>query len=467
MAYDDLLHRIENIDFRRILQESKTGYVITDEKGFILFHNPAYVQMLQLPDSVVGINIQKWVDDGATKFSVALMALREKRRMIRASIIWKSIPYLATSELICDPGGKIIGTVTNLRNQTDFESLQDEIRKGRLMLQSMEDTVTRTDSNGPSFIAVSQAMRDVFRTADTIRHMDPTIFLCGESGVGKEIVARYIHSVGLRRNAPFVAVNCGAIPENLLESELFGYAGGSFTGANRAGKRGLLEAATGGILFLDEIGDLPLAMQVKLLRVLENATYMRVGEQIERPVELQFISASHQDLSKKVREGTFREDLYYRLNVVPIKIPALRERREDIIPLCQYYLSRYNEKYRQKKQFSTQALDCLRTFDWPGNVRQLKNAVERLVATCMQDKIRREDLHFDSSEMFCMGDDARSETHIHVRSITTFDEAVAETERQLLVLAREKYGSCRRMAAALGIDYSTVARKLKAYGLSS
>jgi len=239
-------------------------------------------------------------------------------------------------------------------------------------------------------VARSQVMQRVFHLVEHLRESDATVLITGESGTGKELVARAIHSRSLRAGRPFLAVNCGALPENLLETELFGHARGAFTGAVRD-KLGRFEAAGDGTVFLDEVGDLPLPLQVKLLRVLQERTFERVGETLTRPFRARVVAATHQNLAKAVAEKRFREDLFYRLNVVPIALPSLRERREDLELLIVHLLERVGQRTRALR-LSPSAMRALLSFDWPGNVRQLENALEYATAVCEGQTIHREDL---------------------------------------------------------------------------
>lgn len=240
-------------------------------------------------------------------------------------------------------------------------------------------------------VARSPAMARIFALVENLRHTEATILISGESGTGKELLARLIHDQSPRRQGPFVAVNCGALPHELLEAEMFGHVRGAFTGAVRD-RIGRCEAASEGTLFLDEVGDLPLALQVKLLRVLQDGTFQRLGENQTRISRARVVTATHVDLSKSVREGRFREDLYYRLRVVPIEIPPLRRRREDIEPLAQVLLARVGARHGRALRISPDALRVLLDHDWPGNVRELENALEYAVTVCQGQTIHPDDL---------------------------------------------------------------------------
>jgi transcriptional regulator with PAS, ATPase and Fis domain len=282
---------------------------------------------------------------------------------------------------------------------------------------------------------------------------DFTVMITGESGVGKEVLAKFLHINSHRSKGNFIKVNCGAIPENLIESELFGYERGAFTGASVEGKPGLFEIAHGGTIFLDEIGELPYNMQVKLLRVLQEGEFTRVGGVMPRKADVRVVAATHRNLEEMVNERLFREDLYYRLNVIPILVPPLRERPADILALIRYFLEGINAKYHWQKRFGRDALDALHDYHWPGNIRELKNVVERVVAMSRDDIIACDDL---PNKIVAQN---RESVMRYLTDIVPLEEAVAGVEEALLTKAFEKYGNVRAAAKALGIDASTFVRK--------
>ncbi|WP_165876411.1 sigma-54 interaction domain-containing protein, partial [Heliophilum fasciatum] len=287
-----------------------------------------------------------------------------------------------------------------------------------------------------------------------VAKVDSTVLLLGESGVGKEGLAKLLHTQSGRAQGPFIKVNCGAIPEPLLESELFGYESGAFTGAKKEGKMGMFELAHNGTLFLDEIGDLPINLQVKLLRVLQEREIVRVGGTKPRAINVRILAATHRDLGAMAQEGRFREDLFFRLNVVPIAIPPLRQRRSDIIPLLYHFRDKFSKKYGIIRDFTPEVVDAFFSFDWPGNVRELENMVERLMVVSPGELI-------DSSQLppnFQVRLPEKS--GLVVRSLMPLKEAVAELERQLITKAMEEYGSTYKAAEVLGVNQSTVARRV-------
>ena len=290
-------------------------------------------------------------------------------------------------------GGPCLVSLTVAPLETDAPGACDPRIMYIVVLRPAEEE--EVDSGGPTFfsgaIASSPAMLQIFRLIENLRHSEATVLITGESGTGKEVVARAVHQHSPRRDGPFIAVNCGALPGELLESELFGHARGSFTGAHRD-RAGRFELASKGTLFLDEIGELPLPLQVKLLRVLQERTYERVGESESRTSNARIIAATNVDPRRAILEGRMREDLYYRLRVVPIDVPPLRSRREDIQPLANYLLTRACSQQGLVKRLSPQAVRVLLDYSWPGNIRELANAIEYVVAVSRKETILPEDL---------------------------------------------------------------------------
>ncbi len=295
--------------------------------------------------------------------------------------------------LQCDRGGARLLSVTAAKLQHDEHGVCDPEAAYLLVMRPADDEAV--GATGPiagfGVIGRSQSMARVFRLIDTLQHSEATVLITGESGTGKEVTARMIHAHSPRRKGPFVAVNAAALPGELLETELFGHVRGSFTGATRD-RAGRFEAASDGTLFLDEVGDLPLHLQIKLLRVLQEHTYERVGDNEPRRTNARIIAATHRDLRRGVAEGNFREDLYYRLRVFPIEIPPLRDRREDIEPIARLLLSRVGARTGRELCFSPDALRALLSHDWPGNVRELENALEFAATVCQGQTLQPEDL---------------------------------------------------------------------------
>ena len=310
--------------------------------------------------------------------------------------------------------------------------------------------------DGPDrFMFDSVQMARIARIARKVGEVDSTVLITGESGAGKEVLASFIHSHSSRRDGPFIKINCAAIPEQLLESELFGYEGGAFTGANRKGKPGVFDLAEKGTLLLDEISEMPKSMQVKLLRVLQDGSFMRVGGTQSIRANVRIIAAANRELEREMREGRFRQDLFYRLNVVPIRIPPLRERPDDIPLLALYFLKHYNARYGKNKIFDAQTILRFLEHEWPGNIRELQNIVERLAVLSDGDLIAARDL-FDISRQ-----EENAGAGVRVDRIMPLKDAVNAVERQLIRMTMEKFGTATKAAEVLGVDQSTISRKLR------
>ncbi|HWI54196.1 MAG TPA: sigma 54-interacting transcriptional regulator, partial [Desulfobacteria bacterium] len=302
-------------------------------------------------------------------------------------------------------------------------------------------------------VTYSPKMLDLVELSIRVAQVDSTVLICGESGVGKELLAKLIHGQSARATGPFVKINCGAIPENLLESELFGYESGAFTGANRQGKLGMFELAHGGTLFLDEIGELPLGLQVKLLRAIQEQEFVRIGGVKARRVDIRFIAATNRDLEGMVETGNFREDLYFRLNVIPLTVPPLRERREDILPLIHHLQIKFTEKFKVERNFSPEVLRIFLNYSWPGNVRELENIVERLFVISPGPVVTPIQL----PPRLVSGD---LKGRIKVSGVMPLHEAIDELQRTLIEQAIARFGNTQKAAQALRIDNNTLIKKL-------
>ncbi|HEX3010700.1 MAG TPA: sigma 54-interacting transcriptional regulator [Syntrophomonadaceae bacterium] len=454
LTYDEMLN---------VIQESYDGILVTDAMGNVVMVNDSYLRIIE--HDVAGKNFPEYLETIPYRKAACLDVLKKKARVNYTHfdlVPGKTISV--TSTPIFDDQGQIRLVVTNVRDMTEMMQLKEQLEKAREMENLYYQHLDGLNQPYGGPIAVNHKMKELFAAALKVSPVDITVLITGESGVGKEVVAKYIHEHSNRKSAPFIAVNCGAIPEPLLESEFFGYVGGAFTGASKSGKKGLFESAEGGTLFLDEIGDLPFNLQVKLLRALDNGEITKVGANSPIPVNIRLLAATNQDLEQMVKQHKFREDLYYRLNVVNLQIPPLRERPEDIRPLCMYFLHHYNKRYGQGKRISLDVLRTLENFSWPGNIRQLKNSIEHMVVLS-----NGEYLELDSLPCFC----EKSQNHkqidagdaITINHFITIPQAVEEVEKQILSKALTKFSSSRQIAKSIGIDQTTVLRKIKKYGL--
>lgn len=444
-----------------MVESSFDGVWITDGKGRVLFANSANATLLGVSKAdLEGRTTQQLLDEKVFSDSVILDAIEQKKQISKVSYNYHTqLTVLATATPIFDKAGNIKYVFNNVRDITALNELQNNLKRKEAIIrqQTCQLESMRIRLGEGAIIANSKSFGEVIALAQRVATFDgATVLILGESGTGKESVAKLIVNNSPRKNQPYLQVNCGAIPENLVESELFGYEKGAFTGADVKGRKGLFEAANGGTVFLDEIGDLPLHMQVKLLRVLQQRQVTRVGGTDPVPLDVRVIAATNRHLEKMVQEGTFREDLYYRLNVVTITIPPLRERKEDIIPLINHFLMVANQKYNTNKSIYSDTIDAFEGYHWPGNVRELENLLENLVITTPGDIICRENLpsKLRISPMPATPSDAVP---------TSLKNAVEQAEYEIIERAIQQHGSIRRAAAVLGVSPSTITRKLQTY----
>lgn len=356
----------------------------------------------------------------------------------------RAIPYESGHEL---PNELIMPTQSDKMTKINSSSLSTNL----LPLTSLNVAIFGRMSSR------NEKMKSIFKTAEKVARSNSTVLILGETGTGKELIASGIHKMSVRRDKPFIAINCSAIPEHLLESELFGHKKGSFTGANEA-RRGIFEEGNGGTIFLDEVGDMPFELQAKLLRVIQEREIRPVGENKSKPIDVRIIAATHKDLSRLVIDGKFREDFYYRLSVVPIHLPSLRERKEDIIHLAQLFLEKYCLKNQTfEKHFSKTALAKLQAQPWSGNVRELENTIERAVVLSDQEKIIEE--HDIQDEIILP---TQSQSEVIFSNLITLEEL----EKKYIQYVLAKTGKSKEKSATiLGINRKTLYRKEIAYGI--
>ena len=473
--YQDIL---KYISLPNILDNLDVGVNINDAEGRFLFVNMVTVNWRNIPrKEFLKMNVH---DFSPTMDSCVFdLACQEKRRVSRLQYYRNSQQVdgtprmrITTATPILDDSGNVQYVLTMLQDISDFEETYHRLLADHKILDrySMNPHTDVVESVGPGIVGQSAEFRQMLSIADQIAPLDSTVLLDGESGSGKVVVAHYIHNHSDRKDQPFITVNCAAFPENLIESELFGYERGSFTGANREGKAGLVESANGGTLFLDEINSLPLSVQGKVLRTIEDKSIQRVGSTHYKKVNFRLIAATNRSLEAMVRGGSFREDLYYRINVIPLTIPPIRNRKEDIVPLCLHYLHYFCQKYNLQKSFSDQVLEELNQYEWPGNVREIRNFVERIVV--MTPSSVREIKHIP------MGMLTSEEAERPQREGTLHGSLLADTNprgyrseeltRERVTAALSSCGGRRKDAARLlGISLRTLQYKIREYHLSS
>ncbi|WP_419180504.1 sigma-54 interaction domain-containing protein [Bacillus salipaludis] len=367
---------------------------------------------------------------------------------------------------------RIIGAVCSETDITNQVVLNEKLFNMTSEVQRLEQEVAMYRDPDDPFLSIkgrSSALQNTIQLARKVCSVKSTVLILGESGVGKEVFAKAIHKASEDAKAPFISINCGAIPASLFESELFGYERGAFSGADNRGKKGKIELAKGGTLFLDEVGEMPLEMQVKMLRVLQERKFYRIGGEKEIDVDFRVIAATNRDLKELMREGQFREDLYYRLNVVSLSIPPLRERHEDIIELTHYFLQDFAQRYRRPiYELSADVIQEMLRYDWPGNIRELRNVAERLVVFATDGVIKKEYLPFSSNHKWIQHEEIRDNNLLieNDDTILSLQEEMEQHEKKVLEKAlRIVNGNKLECAKRLGITRATLYNRLKRLGM--
>lgn len=443
-----------------IMEASFDSIFLADAAGQVLSINSAYTRITGItPEEIIGKNCSDLLQERFFDRSETLEVIATREPVTFTQKLRNGKSLLVTGNPIFNKKGDLVRVLTNGRDITELNKLRQEVEHAHSLKEHYQNELLKFQvENSTLYVASSRKMKDILDLALHISKVDTTILIQGESGVGKEIIAQQIHQNSLRQDKPLIRINCAAIPESLLESELFGYEPGSFTGAKKEGKMGIFELADQATLFLDEIAELPLHLQAKLLRVLQEKEIMRIGSAKPKAVDVRLITATNRDLREMVKNGEFRQDLYYRLNVVPITVPPLRERREDIPSLVNFFLSAFNKKYGLNKSVDTSVMEAFINYDWPGNVRELRNMIERLVVTTPQVVISEVTIN-DSIE------DTRQITACCLDSLNLRD-TVAEFEKGIILDYVAKYKSTRKTASALGLSPTTLCRKAANYGIS-
>ncbi|SHG68595.1 PAS domain S-box-containing protein [Thermosyntropha lipolytica DSM 11003] len=447
-----------------IIESSFDGIFVTDGEGRVLKVNRAYERIAGIKkEYVLGRYMSDLVREGVYNESVTLKVLKSKQVETIVQKVATGKTILVTGNPIFDENGSIFRVVTNVRDITELNELQEKLQRLEDMRFHYEKELLHLKQQmgyAENMVCRSQEMQKVLSLTLQLAQVDSTVLIQGESGTGKELIADIIHKNSMRRNFPFIKINCAAIPENLLETELFGYVEGAFTGAQKGGKPGVFELANGGTIFLDEIGEMPLSLQAKVLRVLQERQIMRVGSSKTVDVDVRIIAATNRNLEEMVRRNSFRADLYYRLNVVPIFVPPLRERRDDIVPLVQFFLDKINKRYGYSKKIDAKVFEFFIKYDWPGNVRELANLVERLVVTTTGEIITCNEI-----KNYLKNHNNEEPSARLFSDIKPLKEVVKEAEKEVLIKAFARYKTTRKVAQVLQVNQSTVVRKAALYGI--
>lgn len=442
--------------FDVILDVFQDGIYISDFQGKTIKVNKTYEQLTGLNrEELIGRQVTDLIREG--KYNLAL----------NPDIVKTGTPKTAIQTLqlgrrvildgypVFDESAKVVLVVTFVRDITLLSHMQEQLAYQQELIARFNE-VRFSGKNSNTLMSTNSCdMKVLLARAERFAETDATVLLLGETGVGKDVLARKIHEASQRSDNSFFKVDCSSLPPNLVESELFGYEGGAFSGANTKGKPGFLEMADKGTLFLDEIGELPLFMQAKLLRVLQDHELIRIGSTVVKKINVRFIAATNKNLAHEVAQGNFRSDLYYRLQVAVLTIPPLRNRREDIEPLANHFLQMFNNKYHKEKRLSPEVINLLQSYEWPGNIRELENLIQSLVISSQQNII----------DTFDLPNALTASSHsVDNKSLP---EILSEIEKDLLKKALATYPSIVEVAAHFKMDRTTIFRKIKRYKLTA
>lgn len=444
--YQNLLKQLE-----AIVESTTDGIYVVDHQGITLYVNKAYEEITGFHrDDLLGKHMKLLMEEGYIDQSVSLLVLEKKEKISIMQSIQGKKDVIVTGNPVFDEKGEIKLIVTSVRDITLLNEMKKELIRAKSFSKMNHHRYSyQLGHVDEEIVFKSKRMREIYEQVQQVAPYPTSILLTGPSGAGKEVVANLIHHTSNRKKQPFIKVNCGAIPETLLESELFGYVEGAFTGARKQGKIGLLELADKGTLLLDEIGEMPLSLQVKLLRVLQDKQLYRIGSSEPIQLDVRVISATNKNLKELIQLGKFREDLYYRLNVVEMHIPPLAERREDIELLIDYFFQYYSTQYHITKEISKEAKEILLSYEWPGNVRELKNMVENLIISVPSTVIELDNLPVHISD-----------TNVPGRDLS-LKERVERFEKRIVLDAIKRSPSLRQAAKDLGVNHSTLVKKLQ------
>lgn len=453
--------------FTSILNVLSDGIFITDGKGEVLWLNRASENMINVARSkLIGRNVDDLEKQELIMPSVTKMVIKKQNSVSTVQSSDKNHKYIVSGHPIRNEQGIIELIVTHSRGITEVVRTNSQLEEVQALLKryTQEIMKLRYDNDLSTsenfFIGKSPAYISLINMVDKIASTDTNVLITGETGVGKNVIASRIHQLSERNHEPFVEINCGAIPETLIESELFGYKKGAFSGANSGGKAGLIKMANKGTLFLDEIGELPIHLQAKLLQFIQHKKFIPIGGTVHETANVRIIAATNNDLLQQVQEGKFRSDLFYRLNVLPIKVPSVRERKMDIIDLLQFNLEKYNKKHKRHCRLSPDVIHHLKNYEWPGNIRELENLMERLVIIAANNDIRLDDLPS------YLQTQKKSAFNLNkYENGKSLPDILERIEREIIEEAYSEFKTTRKTAEELGITQSLLMRRLKKFKL--
>ncbi|MCG8485067.1 MAG: sigma 54-interacting transcriptional regulator [Clostridia bacterium] len=466
------MYQNKSLDFEEIGSHLYDGIYISDGEGKTLYVNKAYTRITGIKaEEVVGRRVDDIAEEGRLyKNPVTMEVIKLKKRVNSVGISLKNgKKMLVTGNPIFDENGNVKKVVTNNREMTDLLKIREELEASIEKLKEAKQEKEKTEQEvahlrklhmrNSGIIGKSQEINNVVNMIRQVEKVDATVLITGETGVGKEVVANEIYINSNRNGMPFIKVNCASIPLNLLESELFGYEKGAFTGAKESGKAGMFELANKGMILLDEIGEMPMELQSKFLRVIQQREVVRVGGTKAIELDVRILAATNKNLKEQVALKKFREDLYYRLNVIPIHVPPLRSRKEDIEPLIMHFLEKFNKRYSKEVAISSNGTEILKTYPWPGNIRELQNIIERVVVTTENNAFANEK---KLANMLSLDADDIGDITSQNKS---YKEMIESVEKRIIEQALKEYSTTRKAASILKLDQSTIVKKAKKLGI--
>lgn len=464
----DELIKLQSINeiLHSIVQYSSDGLFVVNDEGIVIEVNKAYEEMTGISKKeVINRNITDLVLNQYFDKSAASIALDTKKKTTIIQQIKQQKYFVVTANPILDKNQKVSMVVTSVRDISYLYHLQKQLQDSHHITNNTPNTLY----NQPDFYIVynSPQMKMLYQKIEQISQFPTNILITGDSGTGKEVLANLIHQLSSKSNQPFIKVNCSAIPNELFESEMFGFTGGSFTGAKKEGKPGFFEQANNGTILLDEIGEIPIQFQVKLLRVLQEKSITRIGS--TKPINLSFrlICSTNQNLERLIHEKKFRLDLWYRINVVQLKIPPLKSRKDDIPPLVEQFKDEFCNKYKLTKQILPETMNKLIEYDWPGNVRELRNVIEYVIISTLTSQVGPADLPDNirenwNLEMPLISEDEFSDQAFHLLSKEiSLKSALEQYETEIIISTLKRTSSIRSAAQQLKIDHSSLIRKMR------
>lgn len=454
--------KLDQSFFKNVLDLSYDEIFVCDGKGVTLYCNDTFEKNYGITKAeILGQKTSYLVDNGYSTNTPIPEVIATKKTVTKPQRTATGKLLIVTATPHFNQNNEIDFIVENCRDITELETIKEQLSETELELARMKYEITKNPDHSVATFEhfSSSTMRQLATMIKKVAPTDVTVLIQGESGTGKTFIANTLHENSSRKNQPFISINCSNIPDNLFESEFFGYESGAFTGATNKGKTGLIELANGGTLFLDEIGEIPLQLQGKLLQLIQEKKFTPVGGIKEKHINIRIIAATNQPLEQRIKEKRFREDLFYRLNVVSLTMPALRQRQEDIESLAQFFLEKYVREYKTNHYFSTQVLEILKKYHWPGNIRELENLIQNIVVMASGEEITRLDL---PTKIVIESEEQPSEAYS-----MDFDQLMSDYERSLLEESLRHNKSSYQIANHLNISQTKASRLLRKHRLNT